>query len=46
MFFFVFQQKKASATWDDFGGLDDDWGDSADSWKSDGKSRPRKQVSI
>jgi len=40
----VKQNTKVNAGWDDFGGLDDDWGDSADSWKSDGKTRTRKQV--
>ena len=41
----TFQNKaSASASWDDFGGLDDDWGDTADSWRADGKSRTRKQV--
>ena len=40
----VKQNTKSNAGWDDFGGLDDDWGDSADSWKSDGRTRTRKQV--
>jgi hypothetical protein len=40
------QNRKEAASWDDFGGFEDDWGDSANAWKASGKPRTRKEVRL